>query len=416
MTRSSPYRLLEVFGIEIEYGIADARTLDPAPYADWLLTEATGVRRACDYEDGNLGWSNELVNHVLEFKNIQPVHDASGLVEDFQRNVRQANRLLQERGCRLFPTGMHPWMRPNRETRLWPFEANEIYSTYDRIFDCRRHGWANVQSVQINVSFSGDKEFALLHAASRLILPLTPALAASSPFTEGAFSGSLDARLHHYRTNSTLIPLITGDVIPEPIYDEASYRKLIFEPLFEAIAPHDPERLLRQLFLNARGAIPRFDRGAIELRLADAQECPAADLSISLALLSGLRYLIHSSPVSHAEQAAFPTKALSTLLNQAAKEGAATRVQDPALARIFGATHRDDLTLGDLWQTILRHDSDHVKAIPSEHHRVLHTILEQGTLADRILRATGKSPDHAKLHSVYGRVADCLEAGTLFLP
>jgi gamma-glutamyl:cysteine ligase YbdK (ATP-grasp superfamily) len=416
MSATSPFGLLEVFGIEIEYAIADAKTLDPAPYADWLLTEVTGVPRACDYEDGNIGWSNELVNHVLEFKNIHPVKDVFGLLDRFQANVRHANRILSERQCRLLPAGMHPWMRPHHEARIWPFEANEIYSTYDRIFNCRRHGWANVQSVQVNVSFRGDLEFAKLHAACRLMLPLTPAIAAASPFTEGAFSGSLANRLHHYRNNSKIIPLITGRVIPEPIYDEATYRKSIFEPLFEAIAPYDPDRHLRQLFLNARGAIPRFDRGAIELRLADAQECPLADLSVSLGLIAGLRYLIQESPLNMKELSAFPVEPLSNLLDEAARVGPDALVQDDALARAFGVTPKPGLKLSDLWHSILASSSASGSYLDPQCEKALRFILEEGTLASRIVRAAGKTPSLEELRKVYEQLADCLEAGNQFQP
>jgi len=34
--------LFEGYGIEIEYMIVDAASLDPAPVCDWLLTEAAG--------------------------------------------------------------------------------------------------------------------------------------------------------------------------------------------------------------------------------------------------------------------------------------------------------------------------------------------------------------------------------------
>ena len=50
------------------------------------------------------------------------------------------------------PTAMHPWMNPRIETRIWQRENAEIYTAYDRIFDCNRHGWANLQSMQLNLA------------------------------------------------------------------------------------------------------------------------------------------------------------------------------------------------------------------------------------------------------------------------
>ena len=55
MTASNPYRLFRAFGLELEYMIVDARTLDPEPIADRLLGP-TG-----DRERGPAVWSNELV-------------------------------------------------------------------------------------------------------------------------------------------------------------------------------------------------------------------------------------------------------------------------------------------------------------------------------------------------------------------
>ena len=101
--------------------------------------------------------------------------------EDFATAVQRANEQLATRDARLLPTGMHPWMDPSAETSLWPGEGAAIYATFDRLFDCRRHGWANLQSMHVNLPFDGDDEFARLHAAVRVLLPLIPALAASSP-------------------------------------------------------------------------------------------------------------------------------------------------------------------------------------------------------------------------------------------
>src|SRR5690606_25183589 len=113
------------------------------------------------------------------------------------------------------PTAMHPLMLPDLETKLWPHDAATIYATFDRIFGCKGHGWSNLQSVHINLPFRDQDEFGRLHAAIRLVLPLLPGLAASSPVQEGRLSGFLDTRLEHYRQNQKRLPSITGQVIPE---------------------------------------------------------------------------------------------------------------------------------------------------------------------------------------------------------
>ena len=126
------------------------------------------------------------------------------------------------------PTGMHPWMDP-RTAEVWTHSDSAIYRAFDRLFDCRRHGWANLQSMHINLPFADDDEFARLHAAVRLILPLIPALAASSPFADGRRMPFLDYRLEVYRTNAERVPAVTGAVIPDNARDRADYRSGVLD-------------------------------------------------------------------------------------------------------------------------------------------------------------------------------------------
>ena len=55
------------------------------------------------------------------------------------------------------------------------------------------------------------------------------------------------------------------------------------------IAPLDPDGTLQHEWLNSRGAIARFDRNAIEIRVLDIQECPVADLAICFQVMSFLK-------------------------------------------------------------------------------------------------------------------------------
>ena len=124
---------------------------------------------------------------------------------------------------------------------LWPHQHNPIYEIYNRIFDCRGHGWANLQSVHLNLPFCGDEEFGRLHAAIRLLLPILPALAASSPVADRRFAGFQDNRLDVYRNNSRRMPSITGEIIPEPVFTRSEYDRKIFQPMYQDIAPLDPD-------------------------------------------------------------------------------------------------------------------------------------------------------------------------------
>src|SRR5262249_55504145 len=161
----------------------DRASLDVRPYADRALFAASGTESG-DHDNGRISWSNELVRHVIELKTSAPERGPAGLADAFQANVRALHELLAPHGARLLGGGMPPWMDPRAETELWPFDYSEVYRAYDRVFGCRTHGWANLQSVHLNLSFDGDAEFGRLHAAMRLALPLVPAFAASTPVME----------------------------------------------------------------------------------------------------------------------------------------------------------------------------------------------------------------------------------------
>jgi len=145
----------------------DRDTLAVKPIADELLKAAAGSLVG-EIEQGELSWSNELVLHVVELKTNGPAPALEPLPRLFGEHVRRIDALLEPLGARLMPTGMHPWLDPGRETRLWPHEYNVVYEAFDRIFGCRGHGWSNLQSVHLNLPFCGDEEFGRLYAAALL--------------------------------------------------------------------------------------------------------------------------------------------------------------------------------------------------------------------------------------------------------
>ncbi|MCP5515975.1 MAG: glutamate--cysteine ligase [Verrucomicrobiales bacterium] len=413
-----PPRRLSLFaahGVEIEYMIVGAERLDVLPVADELIKSVAGAY-VSDVERDGLDWSNELVAHVIELKTHGPAADLAPLPAAFQAEVGAINRILAGMHARLMPTAMHPWMDPFTETRLWPHDYSPIYQAYDRIFDCRGHGWSNLQSVHLNLPFANEAEFGRLHAGIRLVLPLLPGLAASSPFQDGRATGRLDSRLENYRVNSAKIPSITAAVVPEPIYTEAAYREQVFARMYRDIAPLDPEGILQDEFLNARGAIARFDRGSIEIRLLDTQECPAADLAIVALVSAVLRALAAERWTPLAAQQACPTEPLAALLIDAIHRGEQAPIPEPDYRALFGLTAKSAANVGDLW----RHLADELWPAGSpeagQWRPILDVILEHGPLARRILKATGPAPARDALEGVYRQLCDCLAEGRLFDP
>ena len=262
MSQLSRLHLFQAFGIELEYMLVDKDTLAIKPVTDELLKHELG-NFGSDYENGIVTWSNELVLHVIELKSTKPELNFNALENAFADNVAKINAILDKWNAMLMPTAAHPLMNPNTETKLWPHDNNEVYAIYDRIFNSKGHGWSNLQSTHLNLPFYDDEEFAKLHAAVRIVLPLLPALCASSPILDGKSTGKLDTRLEFYKTNQSRIPSITGKVIPEGVFSKRNYLNTIYEKIKTDIAPHDPENILDPVWVNSRGAIPRFDRGSI---------------------------------------------------------------------------------------------------------------------------------------------------------
>lgn len=408
----NPFGLFERFGVELEYMLVDAETLAVRPEADQLIRAESGSVDG-DVARGKFEWSNELALHVIELKTGKPVAKLAGLAEGFLGEVRHVNSVLAKSGARLLPGAMHPWMNPATDSRLWPHSNSEIYAAFHRIFNCSGHGWTNLQSTHLNLSFKSPAEFRRLHTAIRLLLPLLPALAASSPFIEGLRAPLLDMRLETYRHNCRRIRSLTGRVIPELITTPADYRRQILGKIYDDLKPHDPDGVLQEEWANARGAIARFERNAIEIRVLDIQECPAADLAIIEFVIAILRALVSGELSTEEEQCMPPTLQLERLLLSCAKETQNAWVAAEGIRRAFGIGSRSGMRAGELLRQLL----EQVAPAKAAWRDTIEFILSQGTLADRLVKQVGVSlPRRGDLHEVYTQMAVCLQAGELFVP
>jgi carboxylate-amine ligase len=198
-------------------------------------------------------------------------------------------------------------------------------------------------------------------------------------------------------------------VIPERLFTEHDYRGL-FERIAADIRPHDPDGVLDPLFLNSRGAIARFDRNAIEIRVIDIQECPAADLAVIGAVVALLRQLTAESTAPLEAQQQWPEDLLADILLAVAKDGDQARIVDGDYLRMFGLRERA-MTAGEAWRRICERARDD---FDPDARRNLGRILAAGPLARRLLQATGTTPDRAALHDGCRMLACCLADNRLF--
>ena len=416
--------LFEAFGVELEYMIVERGTLRVLGLADRLLLAAAGLAGAeVDAEEdpahpgsvglGPISWSNELTLHVVEFKTGAPAESLRGLAPTFHGHVRRANALLAEHGAQLLPGGMHPQMDPDREVKLWPHGYSEVYGAFNRIFDCKGHGWANLQSAHLNLPFSDEEgagpegEFGRLHAAIRFLLPIMPALTASSPLVEGRATGLMDNRLEVYRHNARKLPVISGRVVPEAVFTKADYERVVLGAVYEALLPHDPDGVLRHEWANARGAIARFERDTIEVRVLDVQECPACDLAMLAAITAVLRAMVEGRLGELAEFRRYDVEPLHRTLLGVIRDAEETEIVDTAYVRALGYRESGACRAKDLWRHLI--GATLAKEPGYEEFRpALELVLSRGCLSRRVLGACGPDPSAERVQGVYAALADCL--------
>jgi gamma-glutamyl:cysteine ligase YbdK (ATP-grasp superfamily) len=412
----SAFHLFERCGIEIEYMLATRDSLDVLPIADAVLQRlAAADGPVTNAERGELGWSNDLAMHVVRVKNVKPSDDLPQLTRRMQDEVVAMNRSLDAFGARLMPGGMHPWMDPVRETRLWPHEKAPIYRAYDRLFDCRAHGWANVQATHVHLPFANDAEFGRLHAAVRTILPILPALAAASPYADGRATGWMDHRMEAYRRNADAVPEMNGDIVPEPVLGRDDYERTILRPLYRAIEPHDADHILRHDWLNGRGAIARFEHSAIEVRVFDVQECPQIDVALAALLMDLAEDLCDRRFPRPSLENQLPTRALAGIFLACIHDADRARIDDTDYLRLLGLT-RSHCDAATLWWEIAERLDRQRSRYSGWWRSALEFNLSRGPLARRLLRAVGPRPDRAALHELYCALCDALAAGKPFDP
>jgi carboxylate-amine ligase len=405
-----PYRPFEVVGLELEYSVVDA-DLVPQCLVEPAFRHYRG-RPTSDIESANVGFSNELAAHVFEIKTVRPQRHLDRAERQLVNGLERFARLLDSVfGARLLPTGMHPFMRPE-DTRLWQRAGQRIYRTYDRVFGIGGHGWLNVQASHVNLPFGTEEETMRLHTAIVCLLPYLPALSASSPIYEGSIGPYVDNRLSFYRDTQRRIPLITGSVVPEIVGSFREYRSRILKPIYRALDDVPGGNVLQHEWVNSRGAIVRFMRQAIEIRVLDVQECVRSDVAIALFVRESLRWIVEClregtlTPPPHA--------VLVQDLSAVIRDGSLAAVAAPHLRLRSRRPPTARAVLQHLLEQI-------VERVPERERVYLPTLSERvtfGSLSERIasrirLRAPRRGArQRAVIREVYEELAVCLRRNT----
>jgi gamma-glutamyl:cysteine ligase YbdK (ATP-grasp superfamily) len=408
--KKRPYRLFEVIGIELEYPVVDAE-LRVQRLVEPLFRRLAG-RPVSELEHGAAAFSNELASHVFEIKALEPERSLRTIERHLVQGLRAVLRVLKKDfGARLLPTAMHPFFDP-AEGELWARAGKPIYQTYARLFPVFTHGWMNVQSCHINLPFGTEAETVLLHNAIACLLPYLPALAASSPIYSGRLGPNVCNRLAFYRSNQRRLPRITGGVVPEFMSSYSQYKSDILQPIYRDLEKLRGGPRLRHEWVNSRGAILRFNRRAIEIRVLDSQECPKMDIAFAVFIRAALKLMVRRM-----QQGQLPLPRHSMLVsdfNRAVRGGSRAEVAAPHLRPWLGFSRRPP-TARQILLGLLRQCESEISKGEMDYYPLIEHRIITGNLSETIRREIDRRKARtnrrlpAIIHGIYEELAECLE-------
>lgn len=313
-----------MIGTEHEFSI-NTGDFSLLPVSDRILRSICG-RYESEILFGSVRLGKELQKTVLEFVPRRPADGIAAVEEQVVRGIDRFYRIFKDEYT-LLGLGMHPFARP-AEIPVWDHDEGEYYAVYDRLFDIRQHGWLNIQALQVNISYTSQRDTVSTFNRLRSLLPYLIAITASSPMVEGRFTGSCDNRLVYYRTNQKEIPLICNAIIPERIRSVADYR-FEQEKIFDELRAHGAVILCEE-WVNSGGIILRFSRGCLEIKALDEQESVRSDMAVC----AFVRALLRARGLSLVND----RDALLDLTDTAIRSG--TEELGPELEDLYAAAYR----------------------------------------------------------------------------
>lgn len=403
------YRPFAVAGMELEYAVVDA-DLNVASRVEEAFRIIAG-RPTSDVELGRVAFSNEIADHVFEVKTPLPTHSLAASEELLVEGVRRFSDVLhREFDCRLLPTAMHPWMDP-RDGRLWTRSNRRIYESYRMLFDVQTHGWVNVHASHLNLPLGRGTEAVAMYNASALVIPYLPALAASSPMHDGALQPSADSRMEWIFQHQARIPESLGDILPEYISSLTEYRHRIIQPMYRALDAYPDTAALKHEFFNARGAVMKMSRKALEIRVIDTQECVKLDIAIAVFTRAILRYF--TSRILSGRMELPPHQLVLSDFRAAVRDGSEARVFAPHVGDGVQRDGEGRISARECLVKLLELAERSVRRDEAAYLPVVAGMIASGSLSERIRGALQPFETNAEAFAgetrrVYAELADAL--------
>ncbi len=386
-----PYKKLEVLGPEHEFSLVNSE-MKPMPIAEEVIDEYYGRISNVLYLP-KFAIRKEFPLHIVEIKARNPFNSPELLEESMQAAVKSFLEFIDKKyHAQLLGTGMHPLLRLEETSAR---SNDKIAQEFSKVFPLRRHGWLNIQSFQLNLSYSTEEEAVSLHNVLAQLCAYLPAISASSPICEGQLTTYDDFRLFNYKMKSLEIPSIAGDVVPDYISSFEQFRSEVSDRYSRDLSSAGVSIEDFADYVNQRMIVFKFARNAIEIRVMDEQECIKSDVALSCFIRSTIRGLLalNNEPLPH--------KLLVNDYNSIIKDGLEAEILNPA-----GKTARQ------ICQYFFNIASEHADEQEKKYLWIIEKRIKEGNLSkiirERVAKRAQKTTFDQAIISIYSELAKCV--------
>lgn len=186
----------------------------------------------------------------------------------------------------------------------------------------------------------------------------------------------------------------------------------MYEKIKADIAPYDTNQILNPIWVNSRGAIPRFDRGSIEIRLMDVQECPSADMAIIALVIETIKSLVAEKMMNLEGQMRLKTEVLAGILDETTQHGRHAKIYSSEYFHAFGLA--EFCTAGEIWKKIFSTFQESKNQVVKNYEPELKVILEH-SLTDRMIKNLDGDTSKESITRLYKKLCDCLAQNKLLI-
>jgi carboxylate-amine ligase len=145
----------------------------------------------------------------------------------------------------------------------------------------------------------------------------------------------------------------------------------------------------------------------------DVQECPSADMAIQSLVIAAIRSLVNEDHFSYDEQREASTEILVGIFNDTAIHGMQTEIFSSEFLSFFGVT--EFTTAGAVWERIFKELADTGNPPLSKWEPEISIILNQGSLAERIIKTLSGDYSENSIKEIYRKLCGCLDQNKLLI-